>query len=118
LWEELTEQAHKDGKLPLTLTVKDIMDTWTLKKGYPIVQIKRNATINKLYIQQKWFLLNPLNKIQYDLEEFSKYKWYIPFTHTTKEELDFAFDKTPTWFEPKTVECIILILKLVYYFII
>jgi aminopeptidase N len=104
LWEELTEQAHKDGKLPLTLTVKDIMDTWTLKKGYPIVQIKRNATENKLYIQQKWFLLNPLNKIQYDLEEFSKYKWYIPFTHTTKEELEFAFDKTPTWFDPKTDE--------------
>ena len=28
LWEEMTTQAHKDGTLDKSLTVKEIMDTW------------------------------------------------------------------------------------------
>ena len=35
LWQYLTEQAHKDKTLPEDLTVKIIMDTWTLQMGFP-----------------------------------------------------------------------------------
>ncbi len=34
LFQVLTEVAHEDGILPSDLSVKDIMDSWTLKKGY------------------------------------------------------------------------------------
>jgi hypothetical protein len=35
LWNALTEQAREDEYegLPQNLSVKDIMDTWTLQKG-------------------------------------------------------------------------------------
>jgi aminopeptidase N len=98
----LTEQAHDDGTLERPVTVKDIMDTWTLKKGYPIVTITRNA--RTLNIKQRYFLLNPLNSIQ-NTPEYDTYKWYIAFTYTTKDELDWDFEKTPNWFMPKDPQC-------------
>ena len=35
LWSALTEQAHEDKTLDPHLTVGEIMDTWTLQKGFP-----------------------------------------------------------------------------------
>ena len=102
LWDSLTETAHQDGSLDLSLTVKIIMDTWTLQKGYPVVTISRNN--NQLTLTQKWFLLNPLNTIQ-GTAEYNKYKWYIGFTFTTKEEQDWQMDKKPNWFKPQDTQC-------------
>ena len=52
LWQFLSEQAHRDSVLPLSLDVKTIMDTWTLQMGYPVVTIQRNYTDGYVYIQQ------------------------------------------------------------------
>ena len=41
LWGFLTAAGQEDGTLP-DLTVKDIMDTWTVQMGYPVVDIVRN----------------------------------------------------------------------------
>lgn len=43
LWHYLTKQAHEDKKLPQDLTVKTIMDTWTLQKGFPVLQVNRRS---------------------------------------------------------------------------
>lgn len=43
LWSALTDQAHADGNLPSDLTVKTIMDTWTLQMGYPVVNVVLNG---------------------------------------------------------------------------
>lgn len=42
LWESLTNIAHENKVLPINLTVKTIMDTWTLQTGYPVITVKRN----------------------------------------------------------------------------
>ncbi|KAF0311370.1 Aminopeptidase N [Amphibalanus amphitrite] len=42
LWRFLTEQAHRDGTLPDDVTVKQVMDTWTLQMGFPLVTVVRN----------------------------------------------------------------------------
>lgn len=56
LWQYLTVAAHKDGTLPEDLSVKVIMDTWTLQKGYPVVHVTRSAdgtsaTVSQVYMQ-------------------------------------------------------------------
>ncbi len=42
LWYYLTQQAHKYGTLAKDVTVKEIMDTWTLQMGYPVINVERN----------------------------------------------------------------------------
>ena len=98
LWESLTEQAHNDTTLNSTLTVKMIMDTWTLQKGYPVVTISRNG--NQLTLSQKWFLLNPLNTIQ-NTAEYNTYRWYVAFTHTTKDQPNWNMEANPLWLRPE-----------------
>ena len=39
LWECLDEQAKDDDTLDEDLNIKDIMDTWITKKGYPVVTV-------------------------------------------------------------------------------
>jgi aminopeptidase N len=99
LWESMTEQANKDSTLDPSLTVKEIMDTWTLRKGYPVVYVERNQTANTLTFKQDWFLLNPLNTVRPD--EKAEYKWYVPFTYTTKSKPDFNLTQNVTWIKPQ-----------------
>lgn len=42
LWNALTLQAHADNVLPKTLTVKTVMDSWTLQTGYPVINVIRD----------------------------------------------------------------------------
>lgn len=52
LWDSLTEVAHKAGTLAVHLSVKEIMDTWTLQTGYPVVTVTRNYEKGSATIQQ------------------------------------------------------------------
>ena len=43
LWDFLTRAAHQDSTLPKDMTVKTIMDTWTLQMGYPVIKVTRSV---------------------------------------------------------------------------
>lgn len=51
LFDDLTIAADISNKLPTGLTIKDIMDTWTLKPGFPLVRVSR-ASPNRIYVSQ------------------------------------------------------------------
>ncbi len=105
LWHALTVQSHLDDTLAKTLTVKQIMDTWTLQKGYPVVQVNRDIEGNKLIITQKWFLLNFQSKLLNNPVEYNSYKWYVPFTFTTKNQSSFNFESKTDWLKPNDTQC-------------
>lgn len=57
LWQSLTEETLVSKMLPENTTIKEIMDTWTLQTGYPVL----TATVDEngdLTITQKRYLLN------------------------------------------------------------
>lgn len=52
LWQVLTEQAHMEYVLEPEFSVKEIMDTWTLKTGFPMITVKRNYEDGSAIISQ------------------------------------------------------------------
>lgn len=75
LWSIMTKYGHTSKTLPTDLNVKQIMDTWTLQAGYPVVQV--NHTGNDLIISQRRYMLPAYN-------ETAKQKWFIPLTFVTQ----------------------------------
>ncbi len=100
LWYELTIQAHRDDTLEKNLTVKQIMDTWTLQKGFPVVNVQRLNDSNLFKLSQKWFLLDstvPSSNI-------NKPKWFVPFSYTTSKQNNFTFESEVIWLKPNQNE--------------
>ncbi|XP_035776624.1 aminopeptidase N-like isoform X2 [Anopheles albimanus] len=75
LWDILTVEGHRAGTLPTDLDVKQIMETWTLQPGYPVITFERNGT--ELTISQQRYLLPSRNSSD-------DTRWYIPLTIVTE----------------------------------
>lgn len=84
LWAALTEVAHSQQALPKELSVKEIMDTWTLQVGYPIVNVERNYDSNSAELSQSRYL-SDRDRTRDDTD----FCWWIPLTYTNAEKLDF-----------------------------
>ena len=57
LWRELEAVAIEDSKI-LGLNFTDVMNTWTLQMGHPLITIER-INENSIRISQKQFLTDP-----------------------------------------------------------
>lgn len=96
LWEALTEIAHKHETLESNLTVKRIMDSWTLQTGYPIITITRNYENNSAEVRQHRFFSDPSQTKAVNLNNPC---WWVPLSYTTEQELDFNTTEPKTWLE-------------------
>ncbi|XP_050422404.1 aminopeptidase N isoform X2 [Adelges cooleyi] len=101
LWQSLTEQALEDRVLDKTFTVKDVMDTWTLQPGFPVINVTRNYDSDSLIVSQSRFVLHdPKSNEKHD-QSYSGNLWWIPLTFTTASKLDFSSTKPAYWFKPE-----------------
>ncbi|XP_057659447.1 aminopeptidase N-like [Diorhabda carinulata] len=87
LWQALTEEAHRQKSLPTNLTVKVIMDTWTLQTGYPLITITRNYEKKTAEITQNRHLRDIINT-----KDQLNSCWWVPLTYST--ESNKKFNKT------------------------
>ena len=94
LWNALTKQAHKDKVLDRGVTIKEIMDTWTLQSGFPIVTVTRNYKNGSVTLMQERFLLRNGTMTTTSVTEPL---WWIPITYTTERQLDFNTTKPSQW---------------------
>ena len=97
LWEFLTAAALEDNTLA-GVSVKEIMDTWTLQMNYPVVRLERNeeSPCTGRLTQQR-FLLTP----ESEEPEEPEYTWWVPLSFTTPSQ---GFDQTSpsAWLSPAT----------------
>lgn len=72
-------------------TIKQIMDTWTLQEGYPVLMVTRNYHNNSLILKQKRFLLDPngINQRSSYINPFKplEFQWYIPYDYMINSKL-------------------------------
>lgn len=94
LWDALTKQAHKDNVLDKDVTVKEIMDTWTLQTGYPVVTVNRKYENNLVNVAQARFVLGNNTKPE---RKFLGPFWWIPLTYTTASKLNFENTQPSMW---------------------
>ena len=99
LWEELNKVAHEDGTLAPDLSIKEIMDTWTLQMGYPVINVYRSFpnNVDTITLSQERFLLFEDEAIN----DEPAYKWWVPVTFTTMNSPDFDDTTTSTWMKPE-----------------
>lgn len=91
LWEFLTEAAHEDDSLAADVSVKDIMDTWTLQTGYPVVKVERDAAGTSATVTQERFLLLASASGRSDAS------WWVPLTVTSQDAPDFGQTRPSAW---------------------
>nr|XP_002738373.1 PREDICTED: aminopeptidase N-like [Saccoglossus kowalevskii] len=106
LWRVLTETIEHEMGENITevfgFDMKQIMDTWTLQMGFPVVDLIRTSPSN-VQAHQKHFLKDP-NDVVED-EDFGNlgYVWHIPLTFTHEAEQLFENPKT-TWLHLTSAE--------------
>ncbi|KAF4513914.1 UNVERIFIED_CONTAM: hypothetical protein B566_EDAN017737, partial [Ephemera danica] len=85
LWTAL--DAHIDAGV-FDAPLATVMESWTKKPGYPVLNIVRDNNI--MHLNQDRFLTKPNDTLS------TETKWYIPVTYTTEAEPDFKQRKV-TW---------------------
>lgn len=95
LWEELTKEAHASKMLNETTSVKEIMDSWTLQTGFPVVKVTRDYGASGIRFEQEKFYVIPKK----DRNENTL--WWIPITYTSKTEKNFDDTKPKLWLNGK-----------------
>nr|CAI5820674.1 unnamed protein product [Callosobruchus analis] len=92
LWECLTEEAHNNKVLPGNLTVKTIMDTWTLQTGYPVITLTRDYEKKSAAISQMRFLKDIIH-----FRDNADPCWWIPLTYSTRTNPSFNRSTSEHW---------------------
>ena len=98
LWKVLNEVGHEEGTLGPELDMKEIMDTWTLQPGYPVVTVTRNYSnehSQDINLKQQRFLMFGDDLVG----ESNEYKWWIPISFTTTKVADFTDTSCSFWFK-------------------
>uniref|UniRef100_A0A182N0H6 Aminopeptidase n=1 Tax=Anopheles dirus TaxID=7168 RepID=A0A182N0H6_9DIPT len=95
LWAALTEEAHANGVLPDAVSVKRVMDSWTLQTGYPIVNVTRDYDANTARVTQARFVSSYPGADR----NVTRQCWWIPLTYTTAAAADFDDTLPKGWME-------------------
>ncbi|XP_022908762.2 aminopeptidase N isoform X2 [Onthophagus taurus] len=80
LWRFLTNQAHLEQILDQDMSVKIIMDSWTLQTGFPVITVTRNYKNRLIKFKQERFL------VAGNSSGVDSSLWWVPLTYSTKND--------------------------------
>ncbi|KZS16444.1 Aminopeptidase N [Daphnia magna] len=63
----------------LPATVKEIMDTWTLQMGFPLINVTSDYNTSGAVVSQERFLLRK----DPSSTDTHVYRWWVPLTYTS-----------------------------------
>ncbi|XP_075389881.1 thyrotropin-releasing hormone-degrading ectoenzyme-like isoform X2 [Tenrec ecaudatus] len=99
LWNAFSEALKRNGKY---VNIQEVMDQWTLQKGYPVITVLGNATAEKrVTITQQRFIYDISAKTKTFEHRNSSYLWQIPLTivvgnrsHVSSEAIIWVSNKS------------------------
>ncbi|XP_055631033.1 aminopeptidase N-like [Toxorhynchites rutilus septentrionalis] len=88
-------QTAIEGKnvLPAGVSVKQIMDTWTTEKGYPVLSVRRSYDSGDIILSQERFIS--------DRKVPNSNVWMIPFNYAYRSAIDFTNINQYDWLSTK-----------------
>ncbi|XP_066270939.1 thyrotropin-releasing hormone-degrading ectoenzyme-like [Branchiostoma lanceolatum] len=86
LWQCLTEAAQEDGR---NVQVKEVMDTWTLQMGFPVVTVTRDYSNGRVTVSQRHFLYDPEVNVSNSLRNNV---WQVPLTFMSRDSGNVSRD--------------------------
>jgi len=92
------DQAEADGVAPYGLNLFDIIESWIVQMGFPMLTVTKSG--NQITVSQEIFLIDPADTpATFENEEADKYnyQWYVPFSYTKVSELDGTNKPTYQW---------------------
>ncbi|KAL1132751.1 hypothetical protein AAG570_010703 [Ranatra chinensis] len=90
LWDAFAEAGEDHS-----VDIGEVMDTWTLQVGYPVLTVMRNYSTNITTLKQERFLLSG--------EKMNDSIWWIPVSYTNEIEQDFETTIPKLWMSEKIV---------------
>ncbi|XP_071548245.1 aminopeptidase N-like isoform X2 [Panulirus ornatus] len=93
LWRHLTQAGHQQGTLASGMTVKMIMDTWTLQSGYPLITVVRSPDGTSATVYQERFHLS----VDGNSTDGRFDKWWVPITYTSQDTANFSDTQVKIW---------------------
>ncbi|EDX17573.1 GD16024 [Drosophila simulans] len=78
LWHTLQEESDNQMSLRQDIKVSQLMDSWTMQPGYPLIRVVRNYDTNEVTVSQERFLRNP-GKLMQKRQQC----WWVPLTFAT-----------------------------------
>lgn len=97
LWTFLTAEARSQNVFDDSISVKEIMDTWTLLTGFPVVSVTRDYDSKSIeFSQERFIFIEPSNDTSSKKGEEHPL-WWIPITFTTLGESNFNNTKPFIW---------------------
>ncbi|XP_058836977.1 uncharacterized protein LOC131693281 [Topomyia yanbarensis] len=88
-------QAAIEGKniLPTGVTIKQIMDSWTTEKGYPVISVRRSYDSGDIIISQERFIS--------DRKVPNTNVWMIPYNYVLQSAANFDDLHSYDWLSTK-----------------
>lgn len=100
LFDAIEEKSKPAGITPKPM--KELMDNWVNKKGYPIITVSRDYTAENVQIHQEYFsTVKPKETTEKENKEEEKVHWWVPINYATEEKIDFEETKATQWLEPE-----------------
>ncbi|XP_052891874.1 aminopeptidase N [Anopheles moucheti] len=97
LWEYLTNEARRGGIFDDHTSVKEIMDTWTLQTGFPVVFVQRDYESDSIEFRQERFAFGNGSNGFDSAHQSERFLWWIPITYTTLGDSNFRQTKPAIW---------------------
>nr|XP_016942515.2 thyrotropin-releasing hormone-degrading ectoenzyme isoform X2 [Drosophila suzukii] len=96
LWKAFQEESDRHMSLRQDVQVSQLMDSWTLQPGYPLIQVARDYDTNRVTVTQQRFLRNPSGGN--GRRPMNRYQcWWVPLTFTSAGRGSFVSTLPSEW---------------------